>query len=139
MRTTLDFKRLFAGLAFTALPLAFAYHLSHNLNHLVRESSGTGALFANPLGAGAQPLSSAEKHLSHMDLLISQDLLFALQAGLIVFGFWIALNVLRHRGHRLLAGTESLERRGMLPMILFIAGVSSFNLWLLMQPMVMRM
>ncbi|MCP4408702.1 MAG: hypothetical protein GY807_13235, partial [Gammaproteobacteria bacterium] len=137
--THLPFKRLFSGLAFVTLPLAFAYHLAHNLNHLVRESGGLGALFANPLGEGVQPMTAAEKHLRHMDLLISQDLLFVLQAGLIVFGFWIALKVLRHRGAGLFATDVGKTRWHMLPMLLFIIGVTVFNLWLLMQPMVMRM
>ncbi len=135
----LSFKVLFSGLAFISLPLAFAYHLAHNLNHLVRESSGVGAMFFNPLGVGTQPMSTAEKHLRHMELLISQDLLFALQAGLIVFGFWIALKVLRHRGAGLLGTDSGIRGRHMLPMLLFIAAVTVFNLWLLMQPMVMRM
>jgi hypothetical protein len=74
-----------------------------------------------------------------MDLLISQDLLFALQAGLMVFGFWIALKVLRHRGRKLFAQHQQLARWQMLPMLLFITIVTGFNLWLLMQPMVMRM
>ncbi|MEN8167855.1 MAG: 4Fe-4S binding protein [Pseudomonadota bacterium] len=137
--THLPFKRLFSGLAFVTLPLAFAYHLAHNLNHLVRESGGVGALFLNPLGEGAQPMSAAEKHLRHMDLLISQDLLFALQAGLIVFGFWIALKVLRHRGTSLLTTDAGITGWQTLPMLLFITGMTVFNLWLLMQPMVMRM
>jgi polyferredoxin len=135
----LAYKRLFAGLAFVALPLAFAYHLAHNLNHLVRESDGMGALFANPLGLGTQPLSEAERHLRHMDLLIPQDLLFALQAGLLVFGFWIALMVLRHRGRDLLPKARALAGWRLAPMLVFVVGITGFHLWLLMQPMVMRM
>jgi hypothetical protein len=136
---SLSFRQLFSSLAFIALPLAFAYHLAHNLNHLVRESGGIGALLRNPLGEGTLPMSTAEKHLRHMDLLISQDLLFALQAGLMVFGFWIALKVLRHRGRKLFAQHQQLTGWQILPMLLFITIVTGFNLWLLMQPMVMRM
>ena len=33
-----EFKRLFSFLALPILPLAFSYHISHNLTHLVRES-----------------------------------------------------------------------------------------------------
>ncbi|MFQ5660911.1 MAG: 4Fe-4S binding protein [Gammaproteobacteria bacterium] len=129
------FKKLFSGLAFAALPLAFAYHLAHNLNHLVRESAGLGAIIADPLGAGARPLSLLEKHSRHMDLLISQDLLFALQAGLMMFGFWISLKVIQQRGNSLVidAGWR------LFPMVLFVMGVTLYHLWLLMQPMVMRM
>ena len=117
------------------LPLAFAYHLAHNLNHLVRESSGFSALLRNPLGLSTQPLSMMEKHSRHLEMLISQDLLFALQAGLMVFGFWISVKVIQHRGHALIpnAGWR------LSPMILFAILVTGFHLWLLMQPMVMRL
>lgn len=84
---TVSYRRLFAGLAFGALPLAFAYHLAHNLSHLVRESAGIGALFANPLGLGAQPLSEVERHLRHADMLFPQEALYGLQAALMAFGF----------------------------------------------------
>lgn len=134
-RQQTEFRKLFSGLAFTALPLAFAYHLAHNLSHLVRESDGLGVLIANPLGIGAQPLSMMEKHMRMLNLLIPQDLLFALQAGLIVFGFWISLRVIRHRGGNL---TNTAGWR-LAPMILFVTGISLYHLWLLMQPMVMRM
>ncbi len=135
----LSFRRLFSGLAFVALPLAFAYHLAHNLNHLVRESSGLGALFTNPLGLGTQPLSMAEKHARHLDLLISQETLFALQAGLMIFGFWIAKQVVRYRGRSLFPNGQQLKGWRLLPMLLFVTGITGFHLWLLMQPMVMRM
>ena len=135
VRGETGFSKLFSGLAFTALPLAFAYHLAHNLTHLVRESDGLGALMANPLGIGTQPLSMMEKHMRHMNLLIPQNLLFALQAGLIAFGFWISLRVIQHRGNSL-ANTAGWR---LAPMLLFVTGISCFHLWLLMQPMVMRM
>ncbi len=134
-----SFKRLFSGLAFVALPLAFAYHLAHNLNHLVRESGDLETLLINPLGLDAQPLSAVEQHARHINLLISQDALFALQAGLMVFGFWIAMQVVRHRGRSLLPVNAGRTGRRLFPMVLFAMGVTGFHLWLLMQPMVMRM
>lgn len=129
------FRKLFAGLAFSALPLAFAYHIAHNLSHLVRESDGLGEVIANPLGIGTQPLSMMEKHLRHLNLLLPQDILFALQAGLLLFGFWISLRVIQHRGGDL-ANTVGWR---LAPMILFVTGITVYHLWLLMQPMIMRM
>ena len=133
------FRRFLTSFAFVALPLAFAYHMAHNLNHLVRESAGVGGVLRNPLGVGALPLGMAEKQIRHMNMLIYQDVVFALQAGLLVLGFLIAVRIVRHRGASLLeAGTGSQGWR-LFPMLLFAAGISGFNLWLLMQPMVMRM
>lgn len=132
---SMPLKKRFSGLAFVALPLAFAYHLAHNLNHLVRESDGFWKIVANPLGIDTAPLSMVEKHMRHMEMLLQQDLLFALQAGLMVFGFWISLKVIQHRGNSLI---KSNGWR-LSPMIGFAVLVTGFHLWLLMQPMTMRM
>ncbi len=132
-------KRLFSGLAFTALPLAFSYHLAHNLNHLVRESAGLSEVLANPLGAGAEPLSMLEKHTRHMALLMPESVLFALEAGLLMFGFWLAVKVLRHRGASLFPVGHALSGWRLLPMLAFIIGFTTFNIWLLMESMVIRM
>ncbi len=129
------YKKLFSGFAFTALPLAFSYHLAHNLNHLLRESNDWGQLFSNPLGTDLLPLSMMEKHLRHSELLLPQTLLFALQAGLIVIGFLLSVQIIRHRGHRLFAA-KGIQ---LLPMLLFAVGITTFNLWMMVQPMVMRM
>ncbi len=134
----LEFKRVFSALAIPALPLAFAYHLAHNINHLAREGRGLTQVFLNPLGRDTQPLSEAELHLRHLEPLIPQGLIFALQAGLILFGFWLATRILRTRAATLIPGVRRGRALRMLPVMLFVLGVSLFNLWLLMQPMVMR-
>ncbi len=129
------FKNLFSGLAFIALPLAFAYHLAHNLNHLLRESADITTLLNNPLGVNTLPLSMMEKHIRHSTILIPQDAIFALQAVLMTFGFWISLKVIQYRGNDLLPGAAWR----LVPMVLFAALVTAFHLWLLSQPMIMRM
>lgn len=133
------YRRLFAALALPPLPLAFAYHLAHNINHLAREGNGLGQVLLNPLGVGAQPLTESEMHLRHLQPLVHQDVLFAAQAGLLLFGFWMAVRILRHRMSRISGPGYAAAVRTMLPMLAFIALVSLFNLWLLMQPMIMRM
>jgi polyferredoxin len=136
--TSLPFKRLFSTFAFVTLPLAFAYHMAHNLNHLIRESSGISSVFLNPLGTNTVPLSMMEKHERHVNMWLSQDVLFAIQAGLMIFGFWIAIQVVRHRGRNVLAN-DRLAGLKLLPMLLFAISITTFHLWLLMQPMTMRM
>ena len=129
-----DFKKIFSGFVFVTLPLAFSYHIAHNLNHLFRESSGISTLLLNPLGLNTQPLSIMEKHSRHQELLFSHDILFSLQAGLIAFGFWISLKVIRHRGNALMADANWR----LSPMVLFAIFITALHLWLLMQPMLMR-
>jgi len=135
----IDFKQLFSNLAFISLPLAFVYHLAHNLNHLVRESRGFTDVLMNPMGRDSLPLSSQEMHMRHMNPLISEQLLYALQAGLMVFGFWLALQILQRRTMESLKGQSEWRSHYLVPGVIFIISVTAFNLWLLVQPMIMRM
>jgi len=132
----LSFRRLFAIFALPTLPLAFSYHLAHNLTHLVRESAGFGSVLANPFGVGAKPLSMAERMA---DLWMPMDLLFTLQTALIVLGFWLAMRVLRQRASRLPPKGTAMTLVQRLPVTLYLLVMAGFNLWLLMQPMIMRM
>lgn len=138
-RTPLDFKRSFSALAFVALPLAFTYHLAHNLNHLVRESGNWLAVMINPLGINTLPLSMAEKHLRLQPIWPSADYLNALQAGLMIIGFLIALKIIRHRTPTLLSSGQPLTTLHHLPMIGFATIITGSHLWMLAQPMTMRM
>jgi len=135
----IDFKQLFAKLAFVSLPLAFVYHIAHNLNHLIRESRGFSDVLINPLGRDTLPLSSHELHMRHMNPLMSEQLLYGLQAGLMIFGFWLALQILQRRTIETLTDKSIWRAHYLLPGVIFITSVTAFNLWLLVQPMIMRM
>jgi polyferredoxin len=130
-----ELKSVINGLAFVTLPLAFAYHLAHNVGHLARETSGLGAVLTDPFGRVALPLSQAEQHARYMDMLLPENVLFALQSALLLFGFWIAIAVIRHRGPRVVP----VERWRPLPMLLYAVGITGIHLWLLTQPMMGRM
>ncbi|MFK5970714.1 MAG: 4Fe-4S binding protein [Candidatus Marithrix sp.] len=130
----LSIKQLFPQFAFIAIPLAFAYHLAHNLNHLIRESVGASSVFANPFGTGTLPLSLIEKQAKYTEILLPVELLFFLQASLLIFGFLIAVYVIRQRGRALLTGNPWQ----LSPMVLFAILITGYHLWLLMEPMVIR-
>ena len=132
-----EYRRIFSSLAFAALPLAFSYHLAHNLNHLVRESHGFWSVVFNPVGKDTLPLSMAELHYRHMHPLVSDNLVFVLQGMLVVFGFWLAVNIARHRLQRIAPGGPQI--RLLMPIFSFICLFTLASVWLLMQPMVMRM
>ncbi len=134
-----SWRRVFSAMALTVLPLAFAYHIAHNLSHLFRESQGFLSVVLNPFGTNTQPLSMHEIHMRHMNPLVDDNIVFALQATLILFGFWLALKILRHRLPQLSHSGGSLSRWSVIPMLSFISLISMVNLWLLMQPMIMRM
>lgn len=134
----LSLRLIFARLSFVALPLAFAYHLAHNLSHLLRESVGAVGVFANPLGTGMLPLSVNERHLQMLDLAITPLTLSTIQALLIVFGFVFAVLVIRRRGVHLLPD-KSKSTLPLVPVFGFAILMTVYHLWLLMQPMNMRM
>lgn len=136
-----DFQRVFNALAFSLLPLAFTYHIAHNLSHLVRESHGFISVLLNPLGRDTLPLSMQEIHMRHMNPLLDNEIVFALQATLVLFGFWLALRIARQRLNDVLQTTQSkkISLLTFIPVMVLISGFSLVNLWLLMQPMIMRM
>lgn len=135
------FKRSFTTFAFVSLPLAFSYHLAHNLNHLIREGKGVMAVVMNPLGANTLPLSMAEKHHRHMNMWVSQDVLFATQSLLIAAGFMMALQITDYRANTVFNQTTQVNgnRLAMLPILIFACIITSFHVWMLTQAMIMRL
>jgi len=139
-KTQLEYRRCFSEMAFVALPLAFSYHMAHNLNHLVREGGNLWTVITNPLGTDTLPLTMAEKHQRHMHMWLSQDSLYLVQTGLMIFGFLITLQIIRSRGQKLMSA-ETQHQWGfrLSPILSFVIAIMSFHLWMLMQPMIMRM
>jgi ferredoxin len=134
-----SYKKLFGGFAFTALPLAFAYHLAHNMDHLIGEGGDVLRVLANPFGWGLAPLTSAQRHDIMMQQVVPETVMFALQAGFIVLGFWLAVQIARYQARKLIVADGLVDRmKKMLPLLGFFAAVTAANLWLLAQDMEMR-
>ncbi|MEO5348091.1 MAG: hypothetical protein H7836_00345 [Magnetococcus sp. YQC-3] len=138
VKPTIRYQRLFVTLPFSTLPMAFSYHLAHNLSHLLREGGNMTELLLNPLGSGLAPLTAAERHQRMMTTLLPEEWMFAAQAGLMVLGLWLAVSILRHRGIGLLGEKRDLRGWQLLPMLLFMGIITAFDLWLLSEDMVMR-
>lgn len=134
-----SWQRIFSSMALSVLPLAFSYHIAHNLSHLFRESQGFLSVVLNPFGTDTQPLSMSEIHMRHMNPIVDDGIVFGLQATLIVFGFWLALKILNFRLQQLPKEGGATSLSTYIPMMTFIFLISVGNLWLLMQPMIMRM
>ncbi|HYD60926.1 MAG TPA: 4Fe-4S binding protein [Noviherbaspirillum sp.] len=137
-RRKTGFGSLFVSFAFVSLPLAFVYHLAHNLDHLSRESVNIFAMLLNPLGIGLAPMTASQKHELMMDPLFPENVMFAMQAGLMVLGFWLAVQIVRHRSRGLLASGTGVKSWRLLPILGFIGAVTGMNLWLMAQGMIMR-
>lgn len=130
-----SFRELLATFAFINLPLAFAYHMAHNLNHLIREGTGLSDVLANPLGVNSLPLSMMEKHERHMTMWFSQDVLSGLQVVLMIFGLWVAVQVIRYRS----VSINLTSRLKLIPVLFYALLITGIHLWMLAQPMMMRM
>ena len=128
-------QKIFSNFAFASLPIAFAYHVAHNLNHLFRESGNLQSVFLNPLGLDTQPLSMVEKHQRAMDLITSTEVIWVLQCVFLVLGFCLSMQVLKYRGSQIFSAKDIQ----LLPMVVFCALMTGGSLWLLCQPMMMRM
>ena len=133
--TSQSFRELLSTFAFINLPLAFAYHMAHNLNHLVREGAGLTDVLFNPLGVDSLPLSMMEKHERHITMWFSQDILSGLQVVLMIFGLWVAVQVIRYRSVSL----NITSRIHLMPVLFYALLITGFHLWMLAQPMTMRM
>ncbi len=132
------YRKLFGGFAFSALPLAFAYHLAHNMDHLLREGGDLLRVLGNPLGIGLRPFTSAERHDLMMRVVVPEDVTFALQAGFMVLGFWLAVQIARYQARRLMGEGDLKGRLKILPLLVFFAAVTAGNFWLMAQDMEMR-
>jgi polyferredoxin/mono/diheme cytochrome c family protein len=135
----ISFKQLFSRLAFASLPLAFAYHLAHNLDHFIREKPDFWAVLMNPLGEGMRPLTNMERHILMMETPIADHWIFLGQSLLMMFGFWVAMKIIRFRSRDAVRGGGDLSGYRLLPAYLFAVVITVFNLWLLGQSMVMRL
>jgi hypothetical protein len=64
--------------------------------------------------------------------------MFTLQAGLMVFGFYLAVQIARYQLRRLAPAGAGAAGLRLLPMLAFVAAMTAGNLWLMAQDMEMR-
>jgi hypothetical protein len=64
--------------------------------------------------------------------------MFGLQAALMVFGFFLAVQIARYQWRRLAPAGQAAAGLRLLPMLLFFAAITAANLWLMAQDMEMR-
>jgi len=134
-----SYRRQFCAYPFIAVPLAFTYHLAHNLDHMLREGGEILAVFADPFGTGLEPLSAAERHQQSLSAPIADEWLFTLQAALMVLGFFLALQIARQRGAKVNGGATGATGLRALPILAFVLVIVGMNFWLMAQGMNMRM
>jgi len=93
----------------------------------------------NPLGEGMRPLTSMERNILMMESAVPNWWIFLGQSLLMVFGYWVAIKIVRYRSRGGLKGGGDLSGLQLLPAYLFVILITGFNLWMLGQTMSMRM
>lgn len=125
---------LFVRYAYSLLPVALFYHLSHNLMHLLMEGGSIVPMLSDPLGTGANYLGTAG---THPDAIIGESTLWYMQVGLIVVGHIFGIVVAHRFAHRLYDDKKSAIR-SLLPMTAMMILVSVAGLSLMHLDMNMR-
>lgn len=130
----LSYNDYFVNYAYCLLPIALFYHLAHNLEHLLMEGPKIITRISDPFGWNWNIFGTA--HLS-IPPLVSLDILWVLQVVLVgvghIYSLWaaekISSRVFREKG----AATW-----GQVPVLIGMIIFSILSLWLLKQPMEMR-
>ncbi len=128
------FHDYFVRYAYCVLPIALFYHLAHNLEHLLMEGQKVIPLLSDPLGNGWNLFHTAQLTIPP---LVSLDVLWIMQVVLVgvghVYSLWVARNIARRS-----FSSGARARLGQWPLLVGMILFSIFSLWLLKQPMEMR-
>jgi len=143
------YRQAFVRFAYSVLPIALFYHLAHNAEHLLMEGQKVLPLLSNPFGflpgenwsilgfQGTGPWNLFGTADCQLPPLASLADLWLVQVILVLVGhlysLWIA-----DRTARRLYSAPGAAFRSQLPMLAGMVLFSIFSLWLLKQPMEMR-
>ncbi len=128
-----DFRDLALRFAYALLPIALFYHLAHNAEHFLMEGPKLLALASDPFGSGWDLFGTA---LWKVPPLVSLEGLWRIQVLFVLVGHLYSLWITSRTARRLSAGRGGVALQ--LPMLLAMAAFSWGSLWLLKQPMEMR-
>jgi hypothetical protein len=127
-------RTVFLHYAYSLLPIALFYHLAHNAEHFLMEGPKILALASDPFGWGWNLFGTAGVA---MPPLVTLEGLWILQVFFVVvghlYGLWIAEKTTRR-----LITSRWRSFVGQLPMLAAMILSSVISLWLLSQPMEMR-
>ena len=127
--------KVFIHYAYALLPIALFYHLAHNAEHFLMEGPKVAAMASDPFGWGWN-LFGTSRWVTPP--LITLEGLWIIQVALVLvghlYGLWVAAGITRRLTPAHGAGVAS-----QIPMLAAMIMFSTFSLWLLKQPMEMRL
>ncbi|MFQ5665967.1 MAG: 4Fe-4S binding protein [Candidatus Binatia bacterium] len=132
---TSGYRDHFIRYAYALLPIALFYHLAHNSEHLLVEGQRLVALVSDPFGYEWNLFGTARWTLHPV---VSVQTLWGIQILLVLVGHVYSLCVARRAASALFSDTRAAFR-SQVPMLAAMIMFSIMSLWLLKQPMAMRM
>jgi ferredoxin len=129
------YREHFLRYAYALLPIALFYHLAHNSEHLLMEGQRLAALLSDPFGWEWNLFGTATWVPAP---LLSTETLWGVQVLLVLTGHVYSLWAARQAASSLYADARAAFR-SQVPMLAAMILFSIMSLWLLKQPMEMRM
>lgn len=130
-----SYREHFLRYAYALLPIALFYHLAHNSEHLLTEGNRLVPLISDPFGWNWDLFGTAG---AATEARVSLGTLWGIQVGLIVIGHVYSLWAARRAAEGLYPSAVG-ARRSQFPMLVAMILFSTMSLWLLRQPMEMRL
>ncbi len=125
---------MFVNYAYSLLPIAFFYHIAHNVAHFFTEAGQIIPVLSDPLGLGWDIFGTA---YTVSKPLLPMDVIWYIQIILIIIGHIIAIYIAHITSFRIFENkTQAI--RSQIPMTAFMVVYSMFSLWLVAQPMILR-
>ena len=129
-----SYGELFVRYAYALLPIALFYHLAHNAEHFLMEGPRLLSLISDPFGWGWNLFGTARWTIPP---LVSLEGLWRIQVLFVLLGHLYSLWITARTARRLISGRSGLLAL-QAPILVAMVAFSWVSLWLLKQPMEMR-
>jgi hypothetical protein len=131
-QSRMGFKDFCLRFAYSLLPIALVYHVTHYWTLLLTQGLKIFPLASDPFGTGADYLGTAGWF--QRAIIPDMDWVWHAQVGLIVLGHVISVVVAHQVAVRLL-GARAAAIWSQLPMLLLMLALTTIGLWVLSQPL----
>lgn len=131
-RSHLSVRELSLRFAFSLLPIALVYNITHYFTLILTQGVKIISLMSDPFGFGWNLLGTAD--LYRAPILPSMGLVWHTQVGLIIFGHIVSVYLAHLEALRIFP-TRMKAALSQLPMLILMVLFTTIGLWVLAQPL----
>jgi hypothetical protein len=132
LSTSIRTTELAQRFAFSLIPIAFVYHLTHYYTLLIAQGPQTLTLISDPLGIGWNLFGTADWTLGAF--MIDVETIWHTQVAFIVLGHIVGVYVAHIQAVRIL-GTSVHAATSQAPMLVLMMAFTTFGLFILSLPL----